>query len=35
MFGPNAMDPSFRAPAARAGYDQGRSLAGRLTAFWR
>jgi NTE family protein len=35
MFGPNAMDLSLRPPAARAGYDQGRALAERLTAFWR
>ena len=35
MFGANAMDPSLRAPAARAGYDQGRALAGQLTEFWR
>ena len=35
MFGANAMDPSLRPPAARAGYVQGRSLAGRLTEFWR
>jgi NTE family protein len=35
MFGTNAMDLSLRAPAARAGYDQGRALAGRLSEFWR
>jgi NTE family protein len=35
MFGANAMDPSLRPPAARAGYDQGRALAGRLAEFWR
>ncbi|MBO0802559.1 MAG: patatin-like phospholipase family protein [Nocardiopsaceae bacterium] len=35
MFGANAMDPSMRPPAAQAGYDQGRALAGRLTEFWR
>jgi NTE family protein len=35
LFGANAMDPSLRAPAARAGYDQGRALAGQLTEFWR
>jgi NTE family protein len=35
MFGANAMDLSLRPPAARAGYDQGRALAGQLTAFWR
>ncbi|MGH7642423.1 MAG: patatin-like phospholipase family protein, partial [Candidatus Dormibacteria bacterium] len=34
-FGINVMDPSTRAPAARAGYDQGRALAERLTVFWR
>ena len=34
-FGSNLMDPSTRPPAARAGYDQGRALAGQLTAFWR
>lgn len=31
----NAMDVSRRPAAARAGYDQGRALAGRLTEFWR
>jgi len=35
MFGTNAMDLSLRPPAARAGYDQGRALAGQLTEFWR
>jgi NTE family protein len=35
MFGANAMDLSLRPPAARAGYDQGRALAERLTEFWR
>ncbi|HTT53303.1 MAG TPA: patatin-like phospholipase family protein [Streptosporangiaceae bacterium] len=34
-FGVNMMDPSTRPPAARAGYDQGRALAGQLTGFWR
>jgi NTE family protein len=34
MFGANAMDPSLRAPAARAGYDHGKALAEQLTAFW-
>ena len=34
-FGVNMMDMSTRPPAARAGYDQGRSLAGHLTNFWR
>jgi len=33
-FGANMMDPSTRPPAARAGYDQGRGLAGTLTGFW-
>jgi NTE family protein len=35
MFGANAMDLSLRPPAARAGDDQGRTLADRLTEFWR
>ena len=35
MFGAHAMDLSLRPPAARAGYDQGRALAGQLTEFWR
>jgi NTE family protein len=34
-FGVNLMDPSTRPPAARAGYNQGRALAGQLTEFWR
>ncbi|TFV98116.1 patatin-like phospholipase family protein [Leifsonia flava] len=34
-FGGNLMDPSTRVPAARAGSEQGRALAERLTAFWR
>jgi NTE family protein len=34
-FGDNLMDLSTRPPAARAGYDQGRALAGQLTVFWR
>ncbi len=34
-FGANMMDPSTRPPAARAGYDQGKALAGQLTGFWR
>jgi NTE family protein len=34
-FGANMMDLSTRPPAARAGYDQGRGLAGHLTKFWR
>jgi NTE family protein len=33
-FGGNMMDLSARPPAARAGYDQGRALAGQLTGFW-
>ncbi len=34
-FGTNAMYPSSRPPAARAGFAQGRALTERLTAFWR
>jgi NTE family protein len=34
-FGGNLMDPSTRPPAARAGYNQGRALAGQLTDCWR
>jgi NTE family protein len=34
-FGASMMDLAARPPAARAGYDQGRALAGQLTAFWR
>ena len=34
-FGSNLTDPSTRPPAARAGYEQGRALAERLTEFWR
>ena len=34
-FGTNLMDPSTRPPAARAGHEQGRALAGRLAEFWR
>ena len=34
-FGTNLMDASTRQPAARAGYDQGRSLAAPLIEFWR
>lgn len=34
-FGTNLMDPTTRPPAARAGFNQGRSLAGRLAEFWR
>ena len=35
MFGANAMDLSLRPPAARAGYGQGKALAGQLAGFWR
>ncbi len=35
MFGANAMDPSLRPPAARAGENQGRALAEQLTGSWR
>lgn len=34
-FGVDMMDLSARPPAARAGYNQGRALAGQLTEFWR
>lgn len=34
-FGDNMMDLSRRAPAARAGDEQGKALAGRLAGFWR
>jgi len=34
-FGSNLMDLSTRLPAARAGHNQGRALAGQLTEFWR
>jgi NTE family protein len=34
-FGDNVMDLLTRPPAARAGYEQGRALAERLTEFWR
>jgi NTE family protein len=34
-FGVNLMDLSTRPPSARAGYNQGRALAGHLTEFWR
>ncbi|QTE28203.1 patatin-like phospholipase family protein [Pengzhenrongella sicca] len=34
LFGANAMDASLRPPAARAGYDHGRALAGQLAEFW-
>jgi NTE family protein len=35
MFGADAMDPSLRPLAARAGYDLGSALARQLTGFWR
>lgn len=35
MFGANAMDLSLRPAAAQAGYNQGKSLAGKLAGFWR
>jgi NTE family protein len=35
LFGANAMNPSLRPPAARAGYGQGTALAARLAGFWR
>ncbi|CAH0260551.1 hypothetical protein SRABI76_03476 [Microbacterium oxydans] len=34
LFFENAMDVSLRAPAARAGYDQGRAVAEAVGAFW-
>ncbi|MDR6989906.1 NTE family protein [Paenarthrobacter nitroguajacolicus] len=34
MFGVNAMDLSLRPAAARAGFEQGRALAGQLAEFW-
>ncbi len=34
-FGVNLMDLSRRPPAARAGYNQGRAIAGQLAEFWR
>jgi NTE family protein len=34
-FGDDVMDPSRRAPAARAGYEQGLALAEHLAEFWR
>ncbi|SDS97616.1 NTE family protein [Microterricola viridarii] len=34
-FGDNMMDLSRRAPAAKAGFEQGRALAARLAEFWR
>ncbi|NUT58427.1 MAG: hypothetical protein HOQ00_06220 [Agromyces sp.] len=35
LFGANGMEPTLRAPAARAGHDQGRALADRVGEFWR
>ena len=35
LFGANAMDPSLRPAAARAGHNQGRALAVTLAEFWR
>lgn len=35
LFGANAMNPSLRPAAARAGYDQGRRLAERIADLWR
>lgn len=35
LFGVDALNPSLRLPAAMAGYNQGRILAGELTEFWR
>lgn len=35
LFGVNAMDLSLRQAAAQAGFDQGKALAGPLSAFWR
>ena len=34
-FGLNMMNPLARPPAAKAGYDQGKSCAGQLIEFWR
>jgi NTE family protein len=34
LFGVNGMDLSLRPAAARAGYEQGQALAGRLSEFW-
>ena len=34
LFGANAMNPSLRAPAARAGFEQGRASAERVADFW-
>jgi len=35
LFGPNAMNPTLRPEAARAGHRVGAALAERLGAFWR
>ena len=35
LFGVDAMDPSLRPPAARAGFEQGRAHAEQRTDFWR
>lgn len=35
VFNANALDPSTRPPAARAGHDQGRAIAEQLVDFWR
>lgn len=35
MLGASAMDPAARLPAARAGYEQGRALAGEIADLWR
>jgi hypothetical protein len=35
LFGVNAMDPALRAPAARAGFEQGQRPGQLLAAFWR
>ena len=34
FFGTNAMDFSLRAPAAQAGFDRGKALAGRISDLW-
>jgi len=34
-FGVNMMDLSTRPPAAQAGYNQGRAVAGQFSEFWR
>jgi NTE family protein len=35
LFGANAMDPTARQPAARAGHEQGKASAEALSGFWR